>query len=576
MKWSRKLKDFLFVLSGFAAFAVILRTLFLARQIAMTDTEPPAYPVWYPPYPLGMLDFGPNTLGHNFLVEVLTPKWYTVLFTYLSFVIALLSAHWLARSMVFKEKSIYSDLRLYLFPYLFALNPLFIRSFFFGDAGGVNIAISLAPLVYLYTRLFAGGSNRKYLAYLIITQLIGNWIYFEFFFFSFYFQIPVLLELALNKDLRGIKRWALGSVLVSSIGFFSEMDSEVLAYFNAKAAAPQLFTSNIGYYASSLTYYMIILLILVVSAVVINDSKARPLIATSFLFLALYGAFYFHSIPVPLLNAIWATFTGMAVKFMMFAFYPALLTFLVTPNDGVKTALVLLILLMPYSQISYPSFVHVQDVYELVQFNAFDHQAARGLYEVAEIVASSPGPSVVYAYGQQQYIQVQSAVPWVLDLLSPYSNASLVSNFTEMRLYGIKYVISFAPLNSSYLKLLYNTSQLYLYEFVGFDGIAHLLNGTPVNYSVSGGTIKVSSYPAVVAVPYSPYLTNAEPYGPATLILSKSSTFSLYSLYQVSLVIAYSTWVVSLVMIFLLLRKGLLSFFQRLRLSPPSRPSGAT
>ena len=557
-------------------FAVILRTLFLARQIAMTDTEPPAYPVWYPPYPLGMLDFGPNTLGHNFLIEVLTPKWYTVLFTYFSFIIALLSAHWVARNMTFREKGIYSDLRLYLFPYLFALNPPFIESFFSGDAGGVNIAISLGPLVYLYTRLYAERGERKHLAYLLLIELLGNWVYIEFFFFSFYFQIPVILELALRKDKVGTKRWVLASIPVSSLGFFSEMDSEVLAYFNAKAIAPQIFTTNVGYYASSLAFYVIVLLIFVVSTAVIWDGKARPLLATSFLFLAAFGAFYFHGIPIPLIDAIWATFTGMSIKFVMFALYPVLLTLLVVPNNTTRSLLVLLLLLLPYSLFATPGSFHIPDVYELAKFNAFDHQAVEGLYHVAEIVSESPGPSVVYAYDSRQFIQVQSAIPWVLGSLTPDLNSSLLSNFTEMRLYGIKYVISFAPLKSSYLKPLYNTSQLYLYEFVGFDGTAHLLNGTPVSYSVSGGTITVSSYPAVVAIPYSPYLSNSKPYGLATLVLSRSSTFSLCPLYQVSVFIAYLTWAISVVVIAFMLRKEIISLFRRLRLSPPSRPSGAT
>ena len=576
MKWSRELKDFLFVSSGFVVFAVILRTLFLARQIAMTDTEPPAYPVWYPPYPLGMLDFGPNALGHNFLVEVLTPKWYTVIFTYFSFIIALLSAHWVARNMTFREKGIYSDLRLYLFPYLFALNPPFIESFFSGDAGGVNIAISLGPLVYLYTRLYAEKGERKYLAYLLLIELLGNWVYIEFFFFSFYFQIPVILELALRKDKVGAKRWILASIPVSSLGFFSEMDSEVLAYFNAKAIAPGIFTINVGYYASSLAFYVIVLLIFVASMAVIWDGKARPLLATSFLFLAAFGAFYFHGIPVPLLDAIWATFTGMSIKFVMFALYPVLLTLLVVPNNTTRSLLVLLLLLLPYSLFATPGSFHIPDVYELAKFNAFDHQAVEGLYHVAEIVSESPGPSVVDAYDSRQIIQVQSAIPWVLGSLTPDLNSSFISNFTEMRLYGIKYVISFAPLKSSYLRPLYNTSQLYLYEFVGFDGTAHLLNGTPVSYSVSAGTIRVSLYPAVVAIPYSPYLTNAKPYGLATLVLAKSSTFSLYPLYQVSVFIAYLTWGISLVLIIFLLKKEIISLSRRLRLSPPSRPSGAT
>ena len=572
MKWSRELKDFLFVSSGFIVFAVILRTLFLARQIAMTDTEPPAYPVWYPPYPLGMLDFGPNALGHIFLVEVLTPKWYTVLFTYLSFIIALLSAHWVARNMTFREKGIYSDLRLYLFPYLFALNPPFIESFFSGDAGGVNIAISLGPLVYLYTRLYAERGERKYLAYLLLIELLGSWVYIEFFFFSFYFQIPVILELALRNDKVGTKRWVLASIPVSSLGFFSEMDSEVLAYFNAKATAPGIFTTNVGYYASSFAFYVLVLLIFVVSTAMIRYGQARPLLATSFLFLAAFGAFYFHGVPVPLLDAVWATFTGMSIKFVMFALYPVLLTLLVVPNDAVKSLLVVLLMLMPYSQFAAPVSFHIPDVYELAKFNAFDHQSVEGLYHVAETISESPGPSVACVVDLRQYVQVQSAVPWVLGPLVQGINGSLFSNFTEMRLYGIKYVVSFVPLNSSYLRPLYNTSQLYLYEFVGFDGIAHLLNGTPVNYSVSGGTITVSSYPAVVAVPYSPYLTNAKPYGLATLILSRSSTFSLYPLYQVSVLVAYLTWAVSVVLIALLLRKEMLNLFRRLRLSPPSRP----
>ena len=576
MKLSRRVKDLLFVASGLVFFGVILWTMFFAGQIAMTDTEPPAYPVWYPPYPLGMLDFGPIVLGHNYLVELLTPKWYTLALTYSSFVIALLSAHWLTRKMTFKEGGIYYDLRLYLFPYLFALNPPFIGSFLSGDAGGINIAISLTILVYLYTRLFVERGDRKYFAYLILVQLLGNWIYFEFFFFSFYFQIPLLFELALNRDLRRIKRWVLASVLVSSIGFFSEIEFEILAYFNAKASAPQLFIFNVGYYTSSLAFYVILLLIFTISAFMVNDKKARPLIATSFLFLALFGAFYFHSIPVPLLDAIWATFTGAAIKFAMFVLYPALLTFLVTPNDKIKTVIVILMLLLPYSQVSTPGSFHIPDVYELVKFNAFDHQAAEGLYQVAEVIAGSPGPSVVYAYDWQQLVQVQSAIPWVLGWLSPYSNASFIFNFTEMRLSGVKYVISFSPLHSPYLKPLYNTSQLYLYEFVGFDGIAHLLNGTPVSYSVSGGTITVSSYPAVVAVPYSPYLTDARPYGLATLVLSGSSTFSLYPLYQVGVIVAYMTWVISLALVIFLLKKEIISLSRRLRLSPPSRPSGAT
>ena len=149
MRLTRRVKDLLFMASGLVFFGVMLRTMFFARQIAMTDTEPPAYPIWYPPYPLGMLDFGPITLGHNYLVELLTPKWYTVIFTYSSFVIALLSAHWLARKTTIKEGGIHSELRLYLFPYLFALNPPLIGSFLSGDAGGINIAISLTLLVYL-------------------------------------------------------------------------------------------------------------------------------------------------------------------------------------------------------------------------------------------------------------------------------------------------------------------------------------------------------------------------------------------------------------------------------------------
>ena len=576
MKWGRELKDFLFVISSFLVFAVILRTLFLARQIAMGDTEPPAYPVWFPPYPLGMLDFGPNTLGHNFLVELLTPKWYTVVFTYLSFIVALFSAHWLARNTTFREKGIYSDIRLYLFPYLFALNPPFIESFFSGDAGGVNIAISLAPLVYLYTRQFAEKGERKYLAYLVLIELLGNWVYIEFFFFSFYFQIPVILELAVRKDKVGVKRWVLASIPVSSLGFFSEMDSEVLAYFNAKVMAPQIFTTSIGYYASSLAFYVIVLLILMMSTAMIGDGKARALLATSFLFLAAWGAFYLHGIPVPLLDAIWATFTGMSIKLVMFTLYPFLLTFLVVPNNATRSLLFVLLLLFPYSQFATPGSFHIPDVYELAKFNAFDYQAVEGLYHVAELISESPGPSVVYAYDSRQAIQVQSAIPWVLGSLTPNLNSSFISNFTEMRLYGIKYVISFAPLKSSYLRPLYNTSQLYLYEFVGFDGIVHLLNGTPANYSITGGTIRVSSYPVVVAIPYSPYLTNAKPYGPATIVLSRSSTFSLYPLYRLSVFIAYLTWGISLILIVYLLKKEIISLSQRLRLSRPSRLSGAT
>ncbi len=576
MKLTRRTKDFLFVASGLVIFGVMLRTLFFAGQIAMNDTEPPPYPIWYPPYPLGMLDFGPNSVGHNLLVELLTPKWYTVTFTYSSFIIALLSAHWVARKFAVKEKGVLTDLKLYLFPYFFALNPPFIESFFLGDAGGVNIAISLGPLVYLYSRLFVETGNRKYLAYLILIQLIGNWIYFEFFFFSFYFQIPILFVLALNKNKEGIKRWAISSLFVSTLGFLSEMDTEVLAYYNAKAAAPQIFVSNVGYYTSSVAFYVMIILIFAISIFVINEKHARSLVATSFLFLALYGAFYFRGIPVPLLDAIWATFTGMSVKFIMFAVYPALLTLLITENNFIKTFLVILFLLLPIGAITPPGEVHLHDVYGLVNFNAFNYQAAEGLYRVSEIISTSPGPSLVFAFSWKQFVQVQSAIPWVLGWLSPYFNGSLVTNFTAMKLYGIKYVISFVPLNSSYLRPLYNTSQIYLYEFTGFNGIAHLLNGTPVNYSVLDGTIRVSSYPAVVAIPYSPYLTNAKPYGPATLILSESSTFSLYPLYEVSVFVAYSTWVISIALLVFLLKEEMLSLSRRLLRSPPSRPSGVT
>mgnify|MGYP001770704046 CR=1 FL=1 len=110
----------------------------------------------------------------------------------------------------------------------------------------MNLAISLAPLVYLYTKLFVERAERKYLAYLILIQLVGNWTYFEFFFISFYFQIPVLLEVVSNKDSKGLKRWILASIAVSSLGFFSEMDSEVLVYLNAKVTDPELFITNVG------------------------------------------------------------------------------------------------------------------------------------------------------------------------------------------------------------------------------------------------------------------------------------------------------------------------------------------
>ena len=107
MTKARGLKDILFFASSLLVFGLILRTLFQMRQLAMIDTEPPPYPIWYPPYPQGMLDFGPILLGHNLLLEMLTPKWYTVVFTFSPFIVAVLSAHWLARKLSLKENGVY-------------------------------------------------------------------------------------------------------------------------------------------------------------------------------------------------------------------------------------------------------------------------------------------------------------------------------------------------------------------------------------------------------------------------------------------------------------------------------------
>ncbi|MGC9104999.1 MAG: hypothetical protein ACP5HQ_01030 [Thermoprotei archaeon] len=338
-----------------------------------------------------------------------------------------------------------------------------------------------------------------------------------------------------------------------------------MAYFSAKATAPSIFVSNVGYYTSNVNFYLIVLLTLAALTLLVRQEIPRAFFFTSFLFLSAYAAFYFQGIPVPLLDAVWATFTGMSIKFALFLETLFALALLSSRNGAAVTLLALFPVFLPYSSWNTPGTNHYGDLYELVSFNALQFAHIPGLYQVAERIAESPGPSIAVLNSYKDYIQVQTAIPWVQGYVY-LADLSNTVNYSSLKVSGTKYVISGIPLDYSYLKLEGQYGSLYLYQFKGFDGIAHALDGGPGNYTVKGNQIVLSSAPAVVAIPYSPYLTNAEPYLFGTLINSTTSTYVIYPIYQASVYAAIVAWLIGVTSALWLL----------LPRSPPSRLSATT
>ncbi|MGC9105000.1 MAG: hypothetical protein ACP5HQ_01035 [Thermoprotei archaeon] len=169
-----------------------------------------------------------NSFSHEALVLLLTPKWNTVLFYVISFVAIILAGHYFARQFQYRdERPVMRDLRLYVFPYLLTVNPALITSFLSGDAGGVNLSFAVTVLELATLYRYAETGSRRHLAYVMLLSLVGGWVYFEYFFISFFFSIPLFAYYGVKGRTGELRRSLLASVTSSVLSFFSEMNVAV-------------------------------------------------------------------------------------------------------------------------------------------------------------------------------------------------------------------------------------------------------------------------------------------------------------------------------------------------------------
>jgi hypothetical protein len=497
----RLLKEIVYIAIVVMIFLVILRNLITSPPYSMLDTEPPppspSFPQFFSPSnygtfgeisPSSLLEFAFTLLGTLNAVKIET---------ILPFIIGTLAFHFMSKEVYVGPKKItqltrtYKNFVIYVLPFFFVINPINSTFLYLGDSPGILFASSFIPLVFLFSYKLLKETTLRNFALLSIFTVVSNLVYFEGFLFSFIFEFPILLLSLLQRKFR-VSYLLITSIVIS---FMSELSEELYTYLVIvpSDSAPFKITYDIFIY-SVMVFSIIVSIVLLTWNFRLSKEKTKDitilsLILTSSLVMFLFLFLLHYPIKLPLIGSLILTITTFPQKVFLFSFE---LILLALPFFRF-TWLVFLIILI---SVFFPTYSPLNSTYQELSFSTTGHEVIPQFYQVYGYLESKD-PYYLIVQPDRCVIPTRLSFqtwPGFVDLA--YYN-SQIAQMTENSSYGIKYVITFSPINDSNLTLITvfkGDPSVYLYKNNLYQGLILYPNGTRTggNFSIEGDKIIIN------------------------------------------------------------------------------------
>ncbi len=472
-----------------AFFLVMFRNLIVSGPFSMTDTEPPppssSLPSLFSLAGYGSFsDFSLATL-FEFALSLLGPLNAEKILTILPFIVGVTSFHFAMKGIYgYKPRrgreTAYRDFVVYVLPFFYVLNPGFSSMLYIGDSPGILFALSIMPLVFLESYRLLKDTNVRNFALLSVFTVVSNLVYFEGFFFSFIFEVPLLLLSIAERKYKATMLIFASSV----ISFLSELPEEVIIYLvDVTQYKPISFKITYDIFIYSVMIFSVFLsLVLITWATRLSKDKRREpyaLVFTASLVMFLFVYLMHYPLDLPLVDSLVLTITTFPQKVFLFSLSLLLLSF---PFFRFTWVIFLVILVSAL----FPSYAPLDSTYSELVFSPA-HPVISQFYQVYDYLAShEPFYTLVeVSYSTCSYPLAFYSWPGVVSVVD---HNNKVEQEMENPLYGIKYVVTFLPMNNinlTLLKVFQGNPSVYVYENKLYQGLVLYPNGT------GGGELKL-------------------------------------------------------------------------------------
>ncbi len=482
-------KELLYVAIVIGLLVLVFRNLITSGPFSMLDSEPPPLYPSFPPY-FSLADYG--TFGE---ISVSTVFFYLVsllgtlnaekIETIAPFVVSVITFHFAMKELYQynprkRRELVYKDFVVYVLPFLYALNPAYSSMLYLGDSPGILFAMSFMPMVFLGSYKLMKEQSTKNFAFLSLFTVLSNLVYFEGFLFSFVFELPLMVISLMEGKTKAILLMLL-SIVVS---FASQLPEELFVYIvDVTAYKPVAYKITYDIFIYSVMIFSIFLSMVLVTwaSRLSKEGRKEPLALT---FVSAFVMFLFvylmhYPLDVPLLGSLILTITTFPQKVFLLSFSLILLSF---PFFRFTWVIFLIVLVGVFL----PSYSPLSSTYQELNFSP-TYQVIPQFYEVYSYLSSHEPCYTIVETNIQTYPYRIAFFSWpgVVDVVCfNYQVNEEVKDQTD----GIKYVVTFLPLNDSELTLVKTfpgNPTAYLYENKGYQGLILYPNGTSAGGSIT-------------------------------------------------------------------------------------------
>ncbi|BBG26890.1 hypothetical protein [Sulfuracidifex tepidarius] len=479
---STRRKELLYVAVVIGFFLLMFRNLIVSGPFSMLDSEPPPLKPSFPPF-FSLADYG--TFGD---ISISTVFFYLVsLFgtlnaekieTIAPFVLSVISFHFAVTELYpynprRKREIAYKDFVIYVLPFFYALNPAYSSMLYLGDSPGILFSMSFMPMVFLGSYRLMKDQSTKNLAFLSLFTVLSNLVYFEGFLFSFIFELPLMVLSLMEGKTRAVLLMFLSVV----ISFASELPEELFIYLvDVTAYKPIAYKITYDIFIYSVMIFSIFLSMVLVTwtSRLSKEGKREPLALTfvSALVMFLFVYLMHYPLDIPLVGSLVLTITTFPQKVFLLSFSLLLLSF---PFFRFTWVLFLVLIVGVFL----PSYSPLSSTYQELNFSP-TYQVIPQFYQVYSYLSSHDPCYTIVETNIQTFPYRIAFFSWpdVVNVVCfNYQVAEEVNNATN----GVKYVVTFLPLNDSNLtliKIFPGNPTAYLYESKVYQGLILFPNGT--------------------------------------------------------------------------------------------------